>query len=284
MATFGTTVADTTAENVATDGMRYSEGVMPEGGTLTEFTAFLQSGIAGTESWRFAVYQGGAEGDPTGASLIWDSGNLNSVNVNASRYWTATELGATVSGTLTAVRTWLCIKVNDGEVGLEETNRGDFASGSLRSAAINNDATTAFPATWPSESGTTGAEAIKAYITYTTSSAATATPGVGAVTLNGRLPTTSNFSNVRIRDVLVSESGQLVANLSGADLLVWYAGYPIGAPDVSLANMTSDSEGTISWSIPTGTLAFNQAIFYVATSGDTSPSAYTCARVTPSYE
>lgn len=167
MAIFGTTAADTVVENVSTDGMRFSGGVMATGGTLTEFTAFLQSGIPGTEAFRFAVYQGGSSGNPVGATLIWDSGNLNSVNVNASRYWTATELGATPSGALAAARTWLCIKCNDGEVGLEETARGDFESGSERSTGISNDATVAYPSTWPSDTPGTGAEAIKAYITYT---------------------------------------------------------------------------------------------------------------------
>jgi hypothetical protein len=113
---------------------------------------------------------------------------------------------------------------------------------------------------------------------------ATAQPGVGAVSLNGRAPGTSSFTNVRIREVLVNESGQPVGGATGIDLLVWYAGYPIGAPDVSLASLTTDADGTTSWSIPTGTLAYQQPIFYVATSGDTSPSAYTCARLTPNYE
>jgi hypothetical protein len=116
------------------------------------------------------------------------------------------------------------------------------------------------------------------------SSSTTVTPGVGAATLNGRNPTTSAFSNVRIREVLVNASGQPVGSVSNISLLVWYAGRAVGAPDVSLNSMTTDADGTTSWSIASGTLAFNQAVFYVAMSSDTSVSAQTCARVVPSYE
>jgi hypothetical protein len=116
------------------------------------------------------------------------------------------------------------------------------------------------------------------------SSSTTVTPGTGAATLNGRTPITSAFANIRIREVLVNASGQAVGGLSNISLLVWYAGRAVGAPDVSLNSMTTDTDGTTSWSIATGSLAFNQAVFYVAMSSDTSVSAQTCARIVPSYE
>lgn len=114
-------------------------------------------------------------------------------------------------------------------------------------------------------------------------SSTTATPGVGAVTLQGKTPTTSAFQNVRIRQVLVNESGQAVANAANITLLVWYSGVCRGAPDVSLNGMTSDANGTTSWSIATGTLSFQQPIFYVA-QDSISFSNYTCARLIPNYE
>lgn len=114
-------------------------------------------------------------------------------------------------------------------------------------------------------------------------STATATPGVGAVTLNGRTPATSSFQNVRIRQVLVNESGQPVGSAANITLLVWYGGVCHGAPDVSLNGMTSDANGTTSWSIATGTLGYQDKIFYVA-QDSLSFSNYTCARLTPNYE
>mgnify|MGYP001591711135 CR=1 FL=1 len=109
------------------------------------------------------------------------------------------------------------------------------------------------------------------------------TPAQAALTLNGRGVTTSAFQNVRIRELLVNGSGQAIASATDITLLVWYAGRCGGAPDVSLNSMTTDADGTTSWSIATGTLAFNQAIFYVA-QNSVSLSHYAAARMTPSYE
>ena len=166
MATFGA-VNNTTVENVETSfAVRFSGGTLPVAGTLTEFHVWLQSGFPGTESWRLAVYQGGSATDPSGATLIWDSGQLN-VNISASAWTTATTMGATPSGSLAAAYTWLMVKLNDGQIALNESDRGDFDSGSYRSTAVSGDASVAYPATWPSDTTHTGAEAIKAFITYT---------------------------------------------------------------------------------------------------------------------
>jgi hypothetical protein len=112
---------------------------------------------------------------------------------------------------------------------------------------------------------------------------ATATPGVGAVTASGLAPTANAFTNVRIRDVLINEAGSPVANQTGIHLVVWYNGFPIGAPDLSYSNMTTDPTGTTSWSLATGTLIYNQRIFYVAHDGHASLSVYTCAQMQPTY-
>lgn len=114
-------------------------------------------------------------------------------------------------------------------------------------------------------------------------SSTTVAPAQATLTLNGKTPSTSAFQNVRIRQVLVNEGGQAVANAANITLLVWYSGRFGGAPDVSLNGMTSDANGTISWSIPTGTLGYQQPIAYVA-QDSVSFSNYTCARLTPSYE
>jgi hypothetical protein len=123
-------------------------------------------------------------------------------------------------------------------------------------------------------------------VTYTAGggSSTTVTPTTGGVTLEGRTPSANPFTNVRIRDTLINEAGSPVGSRTGIHLLVWYAGRPVGGPDLSYSAMTSDANGTISWSIATGSLAYNQHIFYVATDGGASLSQYTCARVIPSYE
>jgi hypothetical protein len=134
--------------------------------------------------------------------------------------------------------------------------------------------------TW---SGTGYMYGIAAEIVASSSSSTTITPGVGSVTVQGRTPSTSAFNNVRIREVLVNASGQAVGSVTGINLAVWYGGIPSGAPDVSLAGLTTDSAGTTSWSIVTGTLAYNQPIFYIAYD-PTTPTRWTCARMTPNYE
>lgn len=111
----------------------------------------------------------------------------------------------------------------------------------------------------------------------------TKTPAQAVLDLSGRAPSTSAFTNVRIRDVLINESGQPVASASSIRLMVWYNGECIGAPDVSVNGMTTDANGTASWSISTGSLVNGQSIFYVA-QNSISFSTYTCARMIPSYE
>lgn len=114
-------------------------------------------------------------------------------------------------------------------------------------------------------------------------SSTTVTPAQATITVNGLAPTTSAFQNVRIREVLVNESGQPVGGAANITLLVWYSGRFSGSPDLSLTGMTTDAAGTTSWSIATGTLAYLQPIAYVA-QDSISFSNYTCARMIPSYE
>ena len=118
------------------------------------------------------------------------------------------------------------------------------------------------------------------------SSETTVTPTTGLAVMSGGQASVNPFSNVRIRDTLINEAGSPVGNRTGIHLMVWYAGVPSGAPDLSYSSMTSDANGTISWSIATGSLVYNQNIFYVAHDGNASGSLsqYTCARMIPNYE
>jgi hypothetical protein len=124
---------------------------------------------------------------------------------------------------------------------------------------------------------------ITSYTEYSTGGSATVIPAQAALTLNGRAPTTSAFQNVRIREVLVNGSGQAVASATDIGLRVWYSGICAGAPDVSLNGMTTDADGTTSWSIATGSLGFNDPIFFVA-QNSVSYSHYACGRLVPNYE
>lgn len=120
-------------------------------------------------------------------------------------------------------------------------------------------------------------------IVSTGGSATTVTPTVAVPILNGRAATTNAFNSVRIREVLINEFGQPVASQTNLRLMVWYGGLCRGAPDVSLNAQTTDSAGTTSWSISTGTLTSGAPIFYVA-QDSLSFSNYTCGRIIPSYE
>jgi hypothetical protein len=137
---------------------------------------------------------------------------------------------------------------------------------------------------WWINPGNTNSQYIKTFAgTGVATTTTTLTPGVGAVTASGLAPTGNAFSNVRIREVLINEAGSPVANQTGIHLLVWYSGFPAGAADLSYSNMTTDPTGTTSWSLATGTLIYNQRIFYVAHDGHASLSVYTCAQMQPTY-
>lgn len=114
-------------------------------------------------------------------------------------------------------------------------------------------------------------------------STVTKTPATGNLSLGGKAVLTDAFTAVRIRDVLINESGQPIANATNLTLKVWYSGYVAGPADFSRNSQTTDANGTTSWSISTGTLTAGQAIFYVA-QDSLSFSNYTCARMIPSYE
>lgn len=162
-----------------------------------------------------------------------------------------------------------------------EKNASNFWTLSVATRNFNASGTVA--ASFTSSGATAGGIGVIAITESAGGGSTTVTPGVGSVTMQGRAPGSSAFNNVRIREVLVNASGQAVGGATGISLAVWYAGIPTGAPDVSLAGLTTDGAGTTSWSIATGTLAYNQSIFYVAYD-PTTPTRWTCARMTPSYE
>ncbi len=145
-------------------------------GTLTD-VSFFAGGWAGTgERLRVAVYQGGSSTDPTGASLIYDSGELNCDGFTATGAWRSlvTDFSLSPSGSLAAsTPTWFAIKVAaDAFLGLNATNKGDLTyldGGDSKNANGYTDFTNtsvAFPSTFPTYSNTGGAEQLMAKLTF----------------------------------------------------------------------------------------------------------------------
>jgi hypothetical protein len=209
-----------------------------------------------------------------------------------------TETGAsvtTISDSLTSLDSSVVVAAvalfyNVGNTGVTwtgytEINDRDTGAPSQRvSAAYKNVATGTSETIAPTWSvATTGVLAALLVKDVSSSSSATVNPAQAALSLSGLLPTTSAFQSVRIREILVNGSGQAVGNATDIGLRVWYSGVCRGAPDVSLNGMTSDANGTTSWSIATGTLAYNDPIFFVA-QNSVSFSHYCCGRLVPSYE
>ncbi len=117
------------------------------------------------------------------------------------------------------------------------------------------------------------------------SGSATVTPTPAALTMQGKTAALNPFTNVRISEVLINEANSPVSGRTGMHLMVWYDGFPLGAPDLSYSNATTGASGTLSYSLATGPLVYNQPIFYVLTDGNASGSlsGYTCARMIPTY-
>lgn len=140
---------------------------MAEAGTLTDVHVYAAGWVGGAK-FRLAVYQGGSASDPTGATLVWESGEITDTNGTAGWRAAVGTWSQTVTGSLTASRTWIFVKNSDGLTYLTNTDDGDWATGSERSS-ISNTTSVAYPSTVPTDPGTFGAETVKAYLTYTAS-------------------------------------------------------------------------------------------------------------------
>jgi hypothetical protein len=207
------------------------------------------TGEADTAVLSPAFSAGASDG---GGTLVWFPGVNSDTLVTLDSGWTAIvnqDLGAVAHG----------VAVRDTGV----TNAESIAQASW---SIDSDA-------WGSI----------AFVVRESGTGTTINPGKATLTLSGLAPTTSAFNSVRIREVLVNASGQAVGNASSITLLVWYSGIFRGAPDVSLNGMTTDANGTTSWSIATGTLAYLDPVAYIA-QNSISYSHYAAGRMVPSYE
>lgn len=248
--------------------------VAASGDVATQFALYVTSGAGADSTIEFGLYVGASATDPSAFTRVFSETLVITAAMKASPGWKTKTINWDLTPYAGQTLRLAFAGVNAGSLGYAADGPGSASS-------IVGDSAT-LPTPWGTEDYGSGGQP-SAYVTVTAGAGTTVTPAPASLTLNGRTPATSAFQNVRIRDVLVNESGQAVANAANITLLVWYGGVARGAPDVSLNGQTTDANGSASWSIPTGSLAFNQHIFYVA-QDSVSFSNYTCARMTPSYE
>jgi hypothetical protein len=114
---------------------------------------------------RLAVYIGGTTASPVGATLLEDFGERNAPVENWSEFASAARPALPAGAVLwLAIRNesfaWAISKFNDN------STPGDWIGGHYRSVAMPNTLGTAYPATWPSDTGSLFSIAQSAYITY----------------------------------------------------------------------------------------------------------------------
>jgi hypothetical protein len=290
-----------------------AEPAGPNGETLTEMNATpIRSAVAGGISIRMKAWYCKATG-------TWSAGTVT-FTPTATEQWTATvikvlagefdpttPIGAigTLEGTgetdtaalspafsagasdgggtlvwFPGVNSDTLVTLDAGWSAIANQDLGAVAHGvAVRNTAVTNAESIA-QASWSIDSDSW---ASIAFVVRESGTGTTINPGKATLTLSGLAPTTSAFNSVRIREVLVNASGQAVGNASSITLLVWYSGIFRGAPDVSLNGMTTDANGTTSWSIATGTLAYLDPVAYIA-QNSISYSHYAAGRMVPSYE
>lgn len=260
------------ASTLAISGIVFPLDV-PQAATINSSSLQLYNLQTGQGNKTYRIY---ADSALTQANFT--SSDLPSV---ASR---TTAFGSITNPTNTADTAWAAIDI--ASVIQEIVNKGGWVQGNLVRLIIVAQSPSIYCSNninaAGSYSNTSNEPSIA--VDYTAGgSSTTITPSVGSALIQGRAPSANPFTNVRIREVFINEAGSPVSNKTGLQLLVWYAGNPVGAPDLSYSNVTTDLAGTMSWSLATGTLIYNQQIFYVSTDGGASLSMYTCARMTPTY-
>lgn len=114
---------------------------------------------------RLAVYIGGTLTDPTGATLLEDLGQVSAPVEDWSTFVSPSSPSLPAGAILwLAVRNqsyaWAISKYND------DSEPSDWQGGHYRSVAMPDPLTTAYPATWPSDTGSFFSIGHSAYITY----------------------------------------------------------------------------------------------------------------------
>ena len=161
---------------------RAMSGVLPATASMILDSVSIYCGIQHSGQVRVAVYQGGSSSDPAGASLLEDLGLTSGSVINTWQVLTSSTTPALASGG----RIWIVVKCNDSAFGIvyssNSADAGDFRSdvGRWNDDTISSAEDTAYPATWPANSGSFANYWYSFYLTYSISGAG------GRVTKNTR--------------------------------------------------------------------------------------------------
>jgi hypothetical protein len=241
------------------------------GGTLTT-TAGTATRIVG-----YVLVSGADTTTPNGSVLLEETGSATTLSG-----------GVGVSSSATGIVLAFATANNAGAITATGTNQTEIEEAAQGSATVLGISSTAgtgseVVTSWSWIGANRATQMTLSVLPASGSSETTVTPSAGAFTFQGQQGSVNPFTNVRIREVLINEAGSPLSNMTGMKLTIWYGGAPSGAPDLSYSAVTTDTDGTMSYSIATGSLAYNQAIFYVLTDGSASLSAWTCGRMIPTY-
>jgi len=164
----------------------------------------------------------------------------------------------------------------------EEEGAGSHEAGSVIRRIVSSGTTDA--AEWslsPNDGWIAGLAVFKEAASG--ASTATATPSAGALTSVGRAPLVNDFSTITLRGTMINEAGSPLANLTDIRCLVWYNSAPVGAPDESLSSLTTNANGSYSFALALGGLAFGDPVYRVIYQGD-PPTRNHAGRRVPDYE
>ena len=177
--------ADSKSGAFGSGHIRGASITMTEAGTLASVGGLFSYQGGSNPQIRFAVYQGGTTSDPTGATLVYDSGSLTG---STSGDQVIEKTGA--SGSLSAGVVWIFAKhayevsANSSVSTYKSGTSGDIVNGQAYyytgSANANNEAGVSFTtypgATLGAETGTSASEAPLLFITYDAGASGVAVP------------------------------------------------------------------------------------------------------------
>jgi hypothetical protein len=190
MANFGVANNANSTQTWSTSGSIYYYVGAPisVGGTITGLFVYAQNRAANVafNLFDWAIYKGGSDSSPQGATLLWNSKSYNAVTIGGTGFawWQIFDASsAAATGSFNANdHLWLVLRSQDGidmkACGVSDA--GDFASypaspstPGLNSITGAGNVGTSWPATFPTVTAPSTGDWLKARITYTLSAAIT---------------------------------------------------------------------------------------------------------------
>lgn len=166
-----------TRENISGNIRAICGGSSFPGGTLTDINLHC-IGWGGTGNLRVWVYSD-TDSDPSGASLVYDSGNLSLTVGQLPASWATrsfvTDFGQTVSASIPAGPVYIVVGALDHSFGLGNSGQGtdlDYLSARLQvvNSLVSQTDTIDNPDPFPSYSSEGQAEQIMVQLVYSTAS------------------------------------------------------------------------------------------------------------------